>query len=225
MQIRRASPCLSHPWLCSLPHVPLLEMQHAPVLEHNVGLVWLVAGGNHCNLVHSEPSRELSRRFSKRQAGPQQLRAENMEGEVQVSHIEPGLGVKRGESVTHAKGLAAQAPPFGAVPKPCQGIEDRIHIRANAQPKPGEVIAHIDNNAETPGGNGAGKGRDEASAPEAPGEKNYAGETLLCPGGLRHRFVHRNCPCKPAAGFMETRFPGPLGFYSLTVLDRSPRGQ
>lgn len=83
-------------------------------------------------MLDSEATSELLSRFRQRQAGPQQISAEKMEGKVQIADIEPRPGVKGREGVANTECLAAQPPSCGLVPEPGQRVEDRIHIGANA---------------------------------------------------------------------------------------------
>src|ERR1041384_666695 len=74
----------------ALPYVPLLEMQQPAVLQHDVGLLWLVAGGNHRHSLHPQPPREFTGRLRQRLAGMQQFGTQKVKGEVQIADIEPG---------------------------------------------------------------------------------------------------------------------------------------
>ena len=56
-------------------------MQHPAVLQHDMCLAWLIAGRNHFHVLDSEATSELLNRFGQRQAGPQQIGAEKMEGD------------------------------------------------------------------------------------------------------------------------------------------------
>jgi acyl-CoA synthetase (AMP-forming)/AMP-acid ligase II len=163
-----------------LLHVPLLKLQHSPVLEDNMRPARFVAGRNHLGFPGPQPMSEFPGRFRQRHAGTQQVSPQQVEAEIQVSDVEPGRRVKSHESVTNAKGLVAPAPAGPVVPDSRQGVEDRIHIRANAQAEPGEVIAHIDDDAQVTGRNGLAQRSDQPGTPETSGQEHYT---------RKHRFL------------------------------------
>ncbi len=207
--------CLPHRWLRFLLHIPLLEMQHPAILQHDMCLAWLVAGRNHFHVLDSEATSELPSRFSQRQAGLQQISAEKMEGKIQIADVKPRPAVKGREGVANTECLAAQPPPRGLVPEPCQRVEDGIHIGANPQPEPREVVAHIGDHSKVTGWYGVAHGRDEPGTPETTAENGHAGKRWLSPRCLRHRFVHKN----------GRRFHISTRFLALPVLrvQREPR--
>jgi hypothetical protein len=67
--------------------------------------------------------------------------------------------------------FAAQAPARLGVPEPGQRVQDRIHIRADPQAEPGQVITDIGDNAQLAGGNGVAQGGGNPGAAEASGEQ------------------------------------------------------
>src|SRR5215472_1988133 len=91
----------------ALLHIPLLEMQQPAVPQHDVGLMWLVAGRDHRHSPHPQSAREFTGRLRQRLAGIQQFSTQQVEGEVQIADIEPRRRAEVGERVTDPEGLAA----------------------------------------------------------------------------------------------------------------------
>ena len=72
-------------------------MQYPTILQHDMGLAWLVASRNHHHVLDSEATSEFPGRFRQRAAGLQQIGAEKMKGKVQIADIEPRSAVKGSE--------------------------------------------------------------------------------------------------------------------------------
>ena len=150
------------------PHEPLLERELTRGRGHPGAEA--VVGRRQDRGSDAERPREAGGHRRERLAAPQCLGARQVQPEVPVAELEPGLRAEAGRRLARVPALAGPAPAALLVEHAGEGVEDRVEVRRDMQADDLEVVADVADNGHVRGVDRLGEGAGEARAAEPAGE-------------------------------------------------------
>ena len=179
-----------------------------------------VVGGRQELRLDAEGTRKSRGHARERLALSKQLRADEMDAEVEVAEGEPRLPAERRDAPEHAPRLSRASPAALVVVDACERVHDRVEVGRDVQAEDLDVVADVADDGDVVRRCDVHDSADEACAADAAGEDGHShgvvSESTACVRGPQ-----RSCSRSRSASVSTSS--ARFGTSAVTVSTGSPR--